>query len=153
MLKDFPTSPEHGRGVLVLRLRMPFDGTLENRNLIMKLRKYKTVLDAQNSLTCVPDMLDAATKLIEARATGIFNVVNPGTMSPYEVMELYKKIVDPAHTFAKLSVSELSTVVKAGRSNCMLSTEKLAEQGISLSPVGEAVTRALKDLATALKNG
>src|SRR5262249_47414033 len=104
--------------VLQLRLRMPFDGRPEERNLIMKLRAYRRVLDAPNSLAHVPDVLGAAAALIRRRAVGTYNVVNPGTISPYEVMRLYRQVVDPAHAFERLTAQQLAEVARAGRSNC-----------------------------------
>lgn len=139
MLKDFP--------VLIVRPRMPFDGTGNPRNLIQKLIKYSKILDEPNSLTYVPDMLSAMRTLIERRATGIYNMVNPGLASPYAIMERYRDVVDPAHTFERLTVSTLGGVVKAGRSNCMLSGEKLAREGVVMRPVDAAVNEALGILA------
>ena len=83
------------------------------------------------------------------RATGIYNVVNPGSISPYQIMEMYKEIVDPSHSFERLTLEELSGVVKAGRSNCVLDAKKLEGEGISLKPVNEAVESALSALASA----
>jgi 3,5-epimerase/4-reductase len=138
ILAEFP--------VLILRLRMPFDGSASPRSLLMKLRKYQKVLDEPNSLTCIPDFLRAAEALIAKRATGIYNVVNEGVMSPLQVMEAYRDIVDPAHTFHPLTVQDLGTVVTAGRSNCRLSTAKLRGEGITMRPVEEAVRDALVSL-------
>lgn len=138
ILKEFP--------VLVLRLRMPFDGTNEARNLITKLKNYDRILDAQNSITYIPDFLEASKKLIDKRATGFFNMVNPGTISPYEVMKMYKEIVDPSKDFEPFNIDELTDVTKAGRSSCVLSTEKLEGEGIEMKPVKEAVEEALKGL-------
>ncbi len=139
MMKDFP--------VLNLRLRMPFDGSRSERNLITKLVKYKKVLEQENSITYLPDFLEAARILISKRKTGTFNIVNDGVISPYRIMELYKEIVDPKHVFEKLTVEKLDTVVKAGRSNCILSTDKLKGEGITLRSVEEAVRQALEQLA------
>lgn len=139
IMKDFP--------VLNLRLRMPFDGSRSERNLIVKLTKYKKVLDTGNSLTYLPDFLQAANRLIDKRAIGTFNVVNDDVISPYRIMELYKEIVDPAHQFERLTLERLGDVVKADRSNCRLSTEKLKGEGISLRSVEEAVREALRILA------
>lgn len=135
IMRDFP--------VLNLRLRMPFDGSRSDRNLIMKLAKYKKVLDEENSLTYLPDFLEAAKILISKKKTGTYNVVNDGLISPYRVMELYKEIVDPSHSFEKLTLQKLDTVVKAPRSNCLLSTEKLKKEGIVLQSVDQAVMQAL----------
>lgn len=138
ILREFP--------VLILRLRMPFDGSTSPRSLITKLRKYGKVLDVENSLTYIPDFLQAAKVLIERRRTGIYNVVNPGAASPYRIMELYKEIVDPAHRFERLKLESLGSVVKAGRSNCTLSTRKLSDEGIILQPIEKALREALKSL-------
>ena len=134
-LKDFP--------VLQLRLRMPFDDLPHHRNLITKLTKYERVIDIPNSITYVPDAMNAAKVLIEKRKTGIYNMVNPGAISPYRVMELYKEIVDPTHKFEKLSLEDLPKEVVAGRSNCILSTRKIESEGVALHPVEEALKNAL----------
>jgi dTDP-4-dehydrorhamnose reductase len=134
-------------GMLILRLRMPFDGSHNERNLIMKLKKYDRVLDASNSLTCLPDFFDAASALIEHRRTGVYNVVNAGTISPFDIVELYKEIVDPSHRFERLTLSELPQVVRAGRSNCVLSIHKLATEGIIMRPVEDAVIDSLREMA------
>lgn len=139
VLQEFP--------VLQLRLRMPFDGTHEARNLITKVSKYTKVLDAENSITYVPHMLKAAVKLIEMRETGTFNVVNPGTMSPYRLMTMYKEMVDPDHTFERLTPEQMGTVAKAGRSNCVISIKKLESRGITMPPVEQAVREALAEFA------
>lgn len=142
ILKEFP--------VLQLRIRMPFDGSTDPRNLLMKLRAYSRVLDVQNSITHLPDAVDAAVQLIEKRVTGTFNIVNPGTMSPFDVMLRYKEIVDPSHTFEKLTLEDLPSVTRAARSNCTLSVEKLTQNGIDLPPVSEAMDAALLELKTAI---
>src|SRR5262249_39643749 len=143
ILKEFP--------VLVLRLRMPFDATWSERSLISKLVKYPRVIDVPNSLTYLPDLMHAAVVLIQRRATGLYNVVNPGALSAYEIMHLYREIVDPRHVFRLLPLDELPGVTKAGRSNCILSTEKLEREGIRLPPVRVSLTRALKALAAIKK--
>ena len=135
---------------LTLRLRMPFDDSLNDRNLLMKIRRYQRVLTTPNSLTCLPDFMRAANRLIDLRATGIFNVVNPGMISPYEVMSMYRDIIDPAHTFEPLSEQQLGDVARAGRSNCILDTTKLENEGIFLPLVRDAVEEALRSLAPKL---
>lgn len=142
ILREFP--------VLQLRIRMPFDGSTDPRNLIMKLRNYARVLDAENSLTFLPDALAAAETLIARRTTGTFNVVNAGTMSPFRLMERYRTTVDPSHSFERLEPEALPGVTKAGRSTCKLSGERLAKTGVVMRSVDEAVTLALNELRSAL---
>jgi 3,5-epimerase/4-reductase len=142
MLREFP--------VLSLRLRMPFDGSLSGRNLIVKLRKYPRVLTAANSMTNLDDFVATAEQLIARRATGIYNVVNEGAISPFEIMTRYREMVDPGHAFEPLALEDLGEVARAGRSNCLLSTAKLRGEGLELPPVGEAVDLALCALARQL---
>ena len=62
------------------------------------------------------------------------------------MMELYREIVDPAHVFEKLTLDNLTDVVKAGRSNCFLSSEKLEKEGILLQSVEDAAKEAMSRL-------
>lgn len=144
ILKEFP--------VLVLRLRMPFDHSLNDRSLITKIMRYPRVLDVENSITYLPDFLQAAQTLIEKRKTGVYNAVNPGAISPYRIMELYREIVDPAHSMERLTLDHLSEVVRAGRSNCILDVRKIANEGIVMRPVEEAVRIALGEIASISQN-
>lgn len=147
ILKEFPARPDGTGGVLILRLRMPFDDSTNERSLIMKVRKFTRVNDVENSVTYLPDFIKAAEVLIERRKTGIYNVVNPGAISPYQIIELYKEIVDPSHTAERVPLEQLAALSKAGRSNCVLSTQKLSSEGIELLPVVEAVRSALRAIA------
>ncbi|MDO8469158.1 MAG: sugar nucleotide-binding protein, partial [Candidatus Peribacter sp.] len=136
-------SPDGKGGILILRLRMPFDGSPHPKNLITKLSKYARVNDEENSITCLTDFLDATAKLIERRSTGIYNMVNEGTISPFRIMELYREVVDPSHSFERLPLPAQSQVTKVGRSNCILATGKLKGEGIQMRSIEEAVKASL----------
>ena len=143
ILRDFP--------VLTLRMRMPFDGSLSDRNLIMKLRKYSRVLTEPNSITHLPDFFQAMTALIARRATGIYNIVNEGMISPFEIITRYRERVSPTHAFEPLLLDQLGEVAKTGRSNCRLSTAKLRSQGLQLPPVHASIDQALDVLAAEMR--
>lgn len=144
LLADFP--------VLNIRLRMPFDGTTNERNLLSKLSKYEKLIDIPNSMTYIPELLMAVDALIQKRATGPYNVVNPGTISPYRIMELYTEIVDPTHSIEKFSEEEMLKITKAGRSNCVLTIDKLEQEGVTMSPIEDAVRKALETLKSATES-
>src|SRR5262249_59338439 len=76
--RDFPA--------LTLRVRMPFDGTTNERNLITKLRRYRRVLTEPNSLTYLPDFLTAAAALIERRAAGADKALNDAVVLPHPIL-------------------------------------------------------------------
>lgn len=113
--------------VLNLRLRMPVSDELHPRNFVTKITKYERVVDIPNSNTLLYDLLPAAIALAEANITGILNFTNPGAISHNEVLELYKKYVQPDFTWKNFTLEEQSKVIKAGRSNCELDTTKLEQ--------------------------
>ncbi len=130
---------------LQLRIRMPIDGGSNPRNLLTKICSYKKVLDIQNSMTVIPDFLQVLDELIRRRRTGIYNVVNPGTISPYDIVKLYRELVDPSHEFEPLDHAEMNSITSANRSNCVLSTSKLESEGICLKPIQVRVREILSD--------
>jgi 3,5-epimerase/4-reductase len=135
ILSDFPS--------LILRIRMPIDGKPHERNLIDKLRKFKKVIDIPNSMTTVPHFLDAMGILIDKKRTGIYNIVNPGTTSAARIMEMYRELVDPKHTFEIFSKEELDKITKGIRSNCVLNSDKLESEGIKIPQIQGAIRECL----------
>ena len=120
-------------GVLILRPRQMFDGSHNDRNLVCKLIKYDKLINSQNSMVYIPDLIDAMFKLIFSNQTGIFNVVNSGAITPYQIICLYQEIVDSSHKFGMFkSISELDGITKSPRTDCLLDITKL-EQTIDQS--------------------
>ncbi|MBI4121711.1 MAG: sugar nucleotide-binding protein [Parcubacteria group bacterium] len=129
--------------VLQLRLRMPLDGEPGPRNFITKIATYPKVISVPNSITVIDDLVVAAKALMERKATGIYNVANPGVIEHKEILEMYKEIVDPTHTYTPISLEELATFTKAGRSNCVISSQKLEAAGIHLPEIHGRVRELL----------
>ena len=93
-------------------------------------------------------LIEIIFKLISDGQTGIFNVVNPGSISPYKIMCLYQKIVDSSHGFEMIeSIVELDSLTKTPRTDCVLDTTKL-EQTVnqSIPNVTERVIESLQQL-------
>ncbi|VVB78727.1 RmlD substrate binding domain protein [uncultured archaeon] len=128
---------------LILRIRMPIDNRSHDRNLIDKLRKYSCLISEPNSMTTVPHALNIIKSLIERRKQGIYNLVNPGMISASDIMSMYKTIVDPSHNFSLMSLNELDSKTLGKRSNCYLSTAKLASEGLELPEIHNAVEECL----------
>ena len=113
---------------LILRLRMPVSDDLNPRNFVTKISKYERVVDIPNSNSILHDLLPAAIILSEKNETGIYNFTNPGAISHNEVLQLFKDIVRPDFTWKNFTLEEQSKVIKAGRSNCKLETDKLIKK-------------------------
>jgi 3,5-epimerase/4-reductase len=142
-LREFP--------VLQLRLRMPFDGVPGERNFITKIVKYDKVISVPNSISVLPDFLEASAALIEKRAIGVYNMTNPGWIDHEEILDMYKEIVDPSFEYELMDLSDLERITKAGRSNCGLSSKKLEDEGIKMRPVKEAIRAELENYRENLK--
>ena len=145
------TLPNVGIG----RIRMPIDNVPSERNLIDKLAKYPKIIDVENSVTIIEDMIDVFYKLLEKRAEGVFHVTNPGTMKHRELIDLYHQYVDPDHTNEWISEEDLVTqgLATKKRSNNFLASERLAEIGIEMREVHEALEDTMKKYAEAKKQG
>lgn len=135
------------KSLLIVRLRLPIDTVPGPRNFIDKVKKYSKVINDENSVTVIPDFLEAVKKLIEKRRTGIYHIVNPGTISPSKIMEVYKEIVDPNHQFEVITDQDLykQGLATAQRSNCVLNTDKLQKEGIKLKPIQERIIEVMKE--------
>lgn len=135
----------------IARIRMPIDWKSAPGNLIDKLVTYKKIIDVENSVTIIDDMIEVFLQLIEKRAPGIFHVTNPGTMKHRDLIALYQELVDPNHTNEWITEEELvsSGLAKKGRSNNFLASTRLAQFGITMRPVNEALRDTMQKYAEA----
>lgn len=124
---------------LIIRLRMPIHHVSNPRNIIDKVLRYEYVLDHDNSMTYVPTLMHAIHYLVERNKHGIFNIVNKGVYSPYDIIKEYLKWhpeqvrpnIIPVNMDKLIELNKVST----GRSNCTLSTEKLESLGYHLPEI------------------
>jgi dTDP-4-dehydrorhamnose reductase len=141
------TLPNVGIG----RIRMPLDDRPIRANLVDKLASFPKVIDVINSITVVPDMINAFRQLLEKKGSGVFHVTNPGAIRHREIMTLYEELVDPSHTNEWIAEEDLlkQGLVKRTRSNNILSSQNLEKLGIHMPEVHEAVRAALQSYAKA----
>ena len=127
-----------------LRIRMPVIGKDHHKNLLVKLRKYKRVIDAVNSITRVEDLCTVVEKICENRheiPPGIFNVVNEGKINIHGILDVLRKHGMGYADWTKVKEQDLNLACK--RSNCTLSTDKLSKYGIKLPPVQYALDQCV----------
>ncbi|RPA80508.1 NAD dependent epimerase [Ascobolus immersus RN42] len=135
--------------VLILRLRMPISDDLHPRNFVTKILGYECVVNIPNSMSILSDLLPLSVVLATHNETGVVNFTNPGCISHNEVLGLFKEVVRPGMgEWRNFSVEEQAKVLKAGRSNCCLSTERLeglaGKYGVVVPEVQEGMRRCFE---------
>jgi len=126
---------------LILRVRMPVSDDLFHRNFVTKIAKYERIVNIPNSMTILHEMLPASLAMAKKGLTGVYNFTNPGVISHNEVMELYKKYIDPTYTYQNFTLEEQAKILKAGRSNNELDTTKLMRdmpEGVEINEIHKA---------------
>jgi len=132
--------------VYIWRLRIPFDNHESPRNYLTKLMRYDTLLEARNSISHLGEFVAACFACHEKRVPfGKYNVTNPGSVTTREVAALIQKsgVCDKPFQFFDSEDEFMQKAAKTPRSNCVMNTDKLESVGIYLTPVHEAVEKAL----------
>ena len=140
MLKCYPNC-------LILRVRMPVSDDLIHRNFVTKIVKYEKVVNIPNSMTILHEMLPASLAMAIKGLTGVYNFTNPGVISHNEVLDLYKKYIDPTYTYTNFTEEEQNLVIKAPRSNNELDTTKLMgdmPEGIEINDIKTAFEKCFQ---------
>lgn len=134
--------------VFIWRLRIPFDHRESPRNYLTKLMRYERLLEAANSISQLHEFVAATFACWEKRIPfGTYNVTNPGHVTTREVVDLILEsgVHPKSYQFFTDEADFMSKAAKTPRSNCVMSSAKLAAAGIELTPVREAIRTALKN--------
>lgn len=143
----------HGLKVLLLRPRQLLSAKVDPRNALTKMLTYTKFIDTPNSCTVVEDLMDVTNQLIERDEVGVYNVVNPGVTTPYEIATALKEIVKPEMEFVKISKEELNKMTLAERVDAVLDTKKLNGLGIHLKEIHERMREVMEELKKNMANG
>lgn len=134
-------------GMLNCRIRMPISTDTSPRNFISKICKYEKIHSVPNSMTVLEELLPIMLQMASERETGTVNLTNPGVISHNEVLELYKKYVDPTLEWKNFNGKELMEVIAAARSNNKLNTSRLEKFAPSVRNIHDAVTVTMQQIA------
>lgn len=132
----------------VWRLRIPFDEFDNSRNYLSKIQRYSKVYDNINSISHRADFARACLDCLAKNVPwGTYNVTNPGWVTTRQIVEMVNKYIAPNKKFEFWNddVEFYSNAAIALRSNCVLDTSKLADVGIILRPVEEALETSLRN--------
>lgn len=133
------------------RIRMPFTSREESGNLITKLITYGTLVNAENSLTYVPDytemvagrlrsMKRALSYTLDKPVMEIINATNPGSIKHSEIISMIEDVSGVKLTKTYITPEELNNICKTPRTNCVLAT--------SIDGIERPVDQALHDAIT-----
>lgn len=134
-------------GMLNCRIRMPISADTSPRNFISKIVKYDRIHSVANSMTVLEELLPIMLAMAAKGETGTVNLTNPGVISHNEVLQLYKKYVEPSLTWKNFSGEELMKVIDAARSNNKLDTSRLETFAPSVRGIHDAVEETMKRIA------
>ena len=78
----------------------------------------------------------------------MYNFTNPGVISHNEILDLYRKYIDPTFTYTNFSLEEQAKILAAGRSNNELDSTKLVEKckelGLEVPPIQESIVHVFE---------
>lgn len=128
--------------VCTLRVRMPISSDLNNpRNFITKISKYSKVVNIPNSMTVLDELLPISIEMAKKNLRGIWNFTNPGVVSHNEILEMYKKHIEPEFKWVNFTLEEQAKVIVAPRSNNEMDASKLKEEFPELLPIKESLIK------------
>lgn len=134
--------------VLILRLRQPFGYGQHQRSIITKISNFHKAITSQQSITFIPDLIQVTKCLLEKNQTGIFNVCNPGTMSPFEIAQLVHEKLGTGITVEAVDKATLDEMDKqAGREHrvdTIVSGAKLEATGCTMPTIQDRVAEVLE---------
>ncbi len=131
----------------IWRLRIPFDEVDNPRNYLTKLMRYARLLQAENSISELNEFVAATFACWEKRIPfDTYNVTNPGHVTTREVVSMIEKAgVHPKkYEFFESEAEFMKLAAKTPRSNCVMSSEKLARAGIVMTEVHASIENALR---------
>lgn len=129
--------------VLNLRIRMPITSKDEPRNFISKITKYEYICSIPNSMTVIDELLPYVIDMAKKNITGTINLTNPGVISHNEILEMYKKYVDPTFIWKNFTVKDQDKILDAQRSNNCLDTTRLVKLYPTIKNIHESVKQCL----------
>lgn len=128
--------------VCTLRVRMPISSDLNNpRNFITKISRYNKVVNIPNSMTVLDELLPISIEMAKRNLRGIWNFTNPGVVSHNEILEMYKKYINPEFKWVNFTLEEQAKVIVAPRSNNEMDASKLKKEFPGLLSIKDSLIK------------
>jgi 3,5-epimerase/4-reductase len=141
------------QSALNVRIRMPITPDASPYNFITKIVNYQRVINIPNSMTVLPALLPIMVDMSLKKTTGTINLTHPGAISHNEVLELYKKHVDPTFTWENFTSAEQDKILLSGRSNNLLDASRLKQLYPEVEDIHTAVEKVMVELKKNVPEG
>jgi len=117
--------------VLIVRPRQLISPVPNPTNMLTKFMSIDSgnFIDSPNSITCIEDMKDMITHLVERKCVGIYNLANSEYISPYEIALQIRQKTKPNLHVNRIAYSEYVQTLKIKRVNTLLCVNKLMSTG------------------------
>ena len=106
----------------IIRIRMPIESKLTDKNLITKLYKYPNLIDFVNSKTDIRKLCEFISVVKDNFIAGIYNAVHDNALCTEEVIDILKEYDIENKEWKFVDYKKLD--IKCNRSNCVLSNKK-----------------------------
>jgi len=134
------------KDVLNVRIRMPTIDREHPLNFITKLANYPNICSNPNSITMLSELYPMMLDMIVRKETGTINLTNPGVITHNEILEVYKEVVDPNHTWKNITLEEQDQILKSKRSNNHLDTTRLESMYPEVMPIKVSVRKCMEKM-------
>jgi UDP-glucose 4,6-dehydratase len=130
----------------IFRLRMPFNNIDSSKNYLSKIFNYDKIWSCDNSLTNLDEFVRAVYQGMNAETPyGVYNIVNHGGISAKNIHRLAKSYGLGKESYEYFeNLEEFLKTVQTPRSNCVLDTSKIKNEGIYMLPVEESLEKCFK---------
>ncbi len=109
----------------IIRIRMPIEGKLTDKNLLTKLKKYNNLIDFKNSKTDLFTLCEFIETVADNFKSGIYNAVHSNTLTTKQVIDIMKEYGIDNKKWKIVEYEDLD--IKCNRSNCVLTNKKAKE--------------------------
>ena len=137
--------------VLNLRALFPFNHKVTSASLIGKLLNFKSINCINTSMTVLTSLVPLALDMIKDHDVGHVNWVCQGVSSNGDLLEAYKKIVDPSITINKVEVSQENSKQTGNSAAYIIPARLIAKFGESKVPKLEDSIKHVMELIKAEK--
>ena len=94
---------------------MPITSQDHPKSLLSKIIRYPKICNTLNSVSVLEDIIPPLVAAILAKRTRTINLVNPEPIDHITILELYKKYINPHHSYTLMTETEQDGMLRSRR--------------------------------------